>query len=82
MKVLKENALVLAVTIFLSLVLSFLLFNTISTSLDAVPCAIGGCNCGECSNCNMLGGRIMMAGVDIVVYSCSCPGTYCQGVAY
>lgn len=82
MKTIRENAFVFTVTICLALVLSFLLVNTISAPLDAIACAIGGCDCGVCSNCILEGGRIMIAGVDIVVYGCSCPGVSCQGIAY
>jgi hypothetical protein len=82
MKLLRKNTLVLTVTIFLLLVLAFLLVNTTSVPLSAMVCAIGGCDCGVCSNCILEGGRIMMAGIDIVVYGCSCPGVFCQGIAY
>lgn len=68
-------------TVILSLLLSFVLVTSMAPSLTAGDCAIGGCDCGSCENCDKFGGRIDIMGFPVVVYYCSCPGVICQGQA-
>ena len=82
MGILKKSVTMLTVTIVLSMALAFLLFNSLATPLLAADCAVGGCDCGECSNCLLTWGRIPVPTASIVYYGCSCSGVYCTGFAY
>lgn len=79
----KKLPLSLLGTVVLTLILSFMVVNTFSTNLLAGSCAIGGCDCGDCANCDKFGGRILVMGVPVVVYGCSCGDDLpaCQGTA-
>jgi len=84
MKILKKSSPLVIVTLVLSLVLSFLLFNSLAEPLMAIPCNSGSCDCGDCDGCWTYAIRFPMpVGEDMLVYGCGCPGlNSCSGTAY